>query len=414
MRILLACVCLLFAGALSAQPGAARASTVDDVKGLPEDTEAVNLTRTSDDALAALSRLKKLKTIYVTGFGSTVTDEGVKSLGEIATLEVVSLMHCDKLTDACVANLAKLNELNSLLLEGNDNFTDAGLKPLAKLPKLRELTISFCTLLTGSFFADFAPDAPLAIVHATMCGQMTTRAYQALGKLAGIERLDIAGSVPTPEGVKALVALKKLKTLTISGRSFDDACLEQVSNMPALEELRLGDSKATDAGGRSIGRIKTLKNLFMGFTKLGDGTLEGLKGHPALEVLFASQSQVTAEGLVHLKSMPKLIDVGLGGVAVGLAGATALAQCKGLQKLNLHGAAIGDDALIELLALKSLTRLDVSHNDISDDGAAKLAALTALENLDLGQCKQITSKSVDVLQKALPKLRISWDKPRGG
>jgi hypothetical protein len=63
---------------------------------------------------------------------ASITDEGLKSLGEIPSLEVVDLDRCRKLTDAGLPSLLKLEQLKKLVLT-NTSVTEEGIKRFQQL-----------------------------------------------------------------------------------------------------------------------------------------------------------------------------------------------------------------------------------------------------------------------------------------
>ena len=103
-----------------------------------------------------------------------------------------------------------------------------------------------------------------------------------------------------------------------------------------------------------------------------------------------------------------------------------------LRDLNLHGAPVTDAGLVHLRALPKLKNLSLAFTEITDTGLAHLKGLSALQTLSLGnthgitdagleQLKRltnlrdlnvdgtkVTAEGVEALQKALPKVKISW------
>jgi Leucine-rich repeat (LRR) protein len=90
---------------------------------------------------------------------------------------------------------------------------------------------------------------------------------------------------------------------------------------------------------------------------------------------------VAGPGLIHLKELPELVELGLG--------------CP----------ALSDVFLDELAALKKLERLSLAKSPVSDGSAKRLTLLTHLRELDLRDTK-ITATRIAELKKALPECRI--------
>jgi hypothetical protein len=145
---------------------------------------------------------------------------------------------------------------------------------------------------------------------------------------------------------------------------------------------------------------------------VGDATLAAFKDHAALEALHIRNSKVTPKGLAHLAAIPRLDDVELDKVSVGLDGCKALAGCKQLSRLSLEDCAIDDTCLDELVKLTGLVQLDLAENPISAEGALKLKALAGLRNLDLTENAAITADVAAKLKETLKDCKISHDKPK--
>ncbi len=77
---------------------------------------------------------------------TSVSDEGVRSIGQLPNLEDVDLWGCRSVS--CIGPLAKLSNLRRLQLHGT---RVADLSPLEKLTKLRSLD------LTGTPVSDISP-----------------------------------------------------------------------------------------------------------------------------------------------------------------------------------------------------------------------------------------------------------------
>jgi hypothetical protein len=98
--------------------------SVEEITALPSDTEAVSVRYLADSKIAALAKLKGLRRLMQQPGSSRVTDEGLRMLGSIESLE-------------------------ELDLEWSDLITDDGLQHLSSLHSLRWLDVGFCRRLTA-------------------------------------------------------------------------------------------------------------------------------------------------------------------------------------------------------------------------------------------------------------------------
>ena len=98
--------------------------SLDEIRALAPDTEAILVRKLDDTKLRALSQLRHLRILYTDG-------------------------NC-AVTDAALPVLASMSALETLDLEWDSMITDAGLKHLAKASQLRWLDLGFCENLTPS------------------------------------------------------------------------------------------------------------------------------------------------------------------------------------------------------------------------------------------------------------------------
>jgi len=151
-----------------------------------------------DDAgMATVGRLKRLETFYQWE-GQHITDAGVAHLRDMPRLTYIHL-GMSQVGDRGMASLAKLPNLEGLTMQRN-KITDAGLAHLAGHPKLKELWVGH---LEG-----LSPITDAGVVH--------------LAKIPNLEELDLQHTRVTPDGLKPLQGLPKLKRLLLDGSTAND------------------------------------------------------------------------------------------------------------------------------------------------------------------------------------------------
>jgi hypothetical protein len=99
-----------------------RVESLEEIAGLPLETEAVFVSRPDDAKVEILSKLTNLRRLIQDG-NSLISDAGMKVLGHMYSLE-------------------------ELDLEWSENITDAGLAELQGLRSLRWLDVGFCRGIT--------------------------------------------------------------------------------------------------------------------------------------------------------------------------------------------------------------------------------------------------------------------------
>jgi len=153
-----------------------------------------------DEGMRVFGRLRQLETFYQWE-GKAIGDAGAEHLRGLPRLRYVHLG--DSLVgDRGLAALATVPNLDGLSMQRN-KITDAGLASLAGHPKLKSLWIGGLEGLT--------PITDAGVAH--------------LANLPQLEELDLQHTRVTPEGLKALQKLPKLKSLLLSGSTADNYAL---------------------------------------------------------------------------------------------------------------------------------------------------------------------------------------------
>jgi hypothetical protein len=84
-----------------------------------------------------------------------------------------------------------------------------------------------------------------------------------------------------------------------------DAGLKELVGLKGLQSLSLGGTKVTDAGLKELAELKGLQRLELSSTKVTDAGLKELAGLKGLQTLYLSDTNVTDEGVKELrKALP--------------------------------------------------------------------------------------------------------------
>jgi hypothetical protein len=143
-------------------------------------------------------------------------------------------------------------------------------------------------------------------------------------------------------------------------------------------------------------------------TRVLDASLEHLKGLTDLEKLLLQDTTVTDDGLVRVKGLTRLEVLELGRTKVTDKGLLHLRGFAKLRSLDLGGTEVTDAGLAHLSGLGSLDTLSLDRvAGVSDRGLVHLKGLTNLRTLNLAGT-QVTGAGVQELQKALPRVTITW------
>lgn len=166
----------------------------------------------ADDVLSSLVGMANLKVLLLQG--KQATDQGLKHLGQLISLEELVIWDASQVTDIGIGHLESLRNLRYIHI-GNSKMSDRGLASLAKLPKLESVA------LQGNSFTD----AGLALLKdstnlKSLCvGLGTTRITDAgmvnLKNLKNLEMLDLRNTGVTDVGLDRLRLLTKLRVIFV-------------------------------------------------------------------------------------------------------------------------------------------------------------------------------------------------------
>ncbi len=179
----------------------------------------------ADKLLASLRGMTKLKELLLQG--SQATDEGLKHVGAIASLEELYIWNAAEITDAGIAHLKDLKRLRVIHLD-HSRVTDRALGALAQLPALEEMA------LQSNQFTDRGLDL--------------LRGNRSLKKLC----VGLGQGKITDAGMEPVATLANLELLDIQGSEVTDAGLERLEAMPNLKEIWASRTRITAGGANRI------------------------------------------------------------------------------------------------------------------------------------------------------------------
>ena len=141
------------------------------------------------------------------------------------------------------------------------------------------------------------------------------------------------------------------------------------------------------------------------FLTVTDDDVRALAEHePGIESLVLTGTQVTDASIVHLRQMPRLMDLGLGRTRITDSGCEQLAEMTSLEVLVLRDTAITDESLSSLKRLPCLRRLDLRHTFVTDVGLKSLRDSQNLKLLLVAET-QVSKQAVQELMLHLPGLK---------
>ncbi|MBA4187365.1 MAG: hypothetical protein C0467_05020 [Planctomycetaceae bacterium] len=340
--------------------------------------------------------------------------EMLRPLHKLPKLESLEYV-VDDISPENLAGFKSLKRLNCFA----PNKSVAFFETLAKLPALRSVHLHW-------YYPDDNPTGPAGVA-----------------KLAAITELtELQTNFPLGDAnLKALTTLKQLQTLSLPAYQFSPESMGLLAAFPRLTSftLRYSDKPLTDQTLAKLKELKGLKTLRLHIGKISEVGVVALSNLTELEVLDLAGSQLQPnadKAMPHLAKHAKLHELHLGNetpIANNIltdAGLKELASLKRLKTLRLW---IGPFTEVGAASLSSLTELETLYIASTIPGASKatphVAKLTKLRDLDISSASMsdvnelvslkalqvlrlrsqfgaATPKGVDVLQKALPNLRV--------
>jgi hypothetical protein len=371
-------------------------------------------TGTTDHGLEHLARLPRLRWLRLRM--GRIHGPGLARLANAPHLERLCLWGTEGLTDRHVRYLEGLNQLKSLTLWGSgSSMSDATLGPIGKLSGLEELY--FIRVATRFTDAGVAHLRGLKNLRHTRFGlfQVGADGLRHLAELPRLESIDgvalsaesieVLASIenlralrigmlmpplgaPVPqEDLSGLGRLRGLEELDLGGGRWSEDELVLLESLPNLRRLRLKSTDVTDRTMAVIGKLERLEDLHLGMThvtKRGLNQLSGLTSLRTLDVSMYPKGGPTVDEVpLNLSALTGLKTLELTGMALQDADLASLANMRELEWLTLTGT-FTEHGLAYLRNLDNLKNLTVSEITCSTgDGLAGLAGMTGLRDLKL-------------------------------
>lgn len=226
---------------------------------------------------AGMSALKDREIEEFSTKSTGFSDEGLKILSEIKTIQLVRLSMASKITAAGLRYISTLPNLQALDLTVM-RVPDGGLDEVAKMRNLKHLSLYNAHNITN---ADIEK-----IQHLPL------------------EFLDLSGAAVTNAVIPTLSKIKTLKSLRLSKLNLTDKHLEMLCQIPNLMVLHVAENpRITDNGLKKLENLKNLKALVLadctGLTSAGRAQFK--KAHPTIRM-----TEVSDRGSAIMNSLESL------------------------------------------------------------------------------------------------------------
>ncbi|MBL8868033.1 MAG: leucine-rich repeat protein [Planctomycetia bacterium] len=289
-----------------------------------------------------------------------------------------------------IARLRELPKLESLAV-GGPSATPEAMAEIAKCPSIGEFSIET--------FSNTAlvhlPKFPRLEVISLYCDEAPTPdALAAIAKCPRLRKVTLYGKPVTAEHARQLATLLPNAKITWDGGTILPKPAAEAEQAVALWVLARGDRVAL-AVGENIVHPKTAAELpkdgysitEVYLANAGDADLAALAPlwralPPGRERTLQIAGLITNTGLGSLRGCA-IHQLGLNRVPVSDDGLPALAEIRGLKRLQLDGTQVTDRGLAALAKCPNLVHVDLLNTPIGDAGLRMLAELPHLHSLTL-------------------------------
>jgi hypothetical protein len=258
--------------------------------------------------------------------------------------------------------------------------------------------------------------------------------YEDVGRLAGLEDLQIMHTVCQNEWLAPLANLKSLRSLRIINQAkLDDAGLAHLAGLNQLEAFSYIGTKMTGEPFKDFRGWTNLKRSSYRGSRMSDAGLISLcAAFPNLESLVLAHGHFTDEAVAHVAKLSKLTGLEIGSpqatpeclrhiaglkleylqLGDGLdksAGIAIIKDIGTLKRLTLTGMSAATAAdLAAVAGMKHLEHLEM--NNLPDERLAELSQFGFLGSLRLVRSRPpFTPEQQAAIQAALPKVAIKFE-----
>lgn len=323
---------------------------------------SLNLQPSIMNSFADLREIEKIYCKYI-----TLTGANLAPLANLPKLRSLTLRYC-KVGNHEIEQICSIKSLTYIDITGA-HIDDKALFKLSKLPKLKAIYAASCKKVTPEGVKAFIKAAPscrieYAIPYVTPQREEYFYDDHDLLKAAasGTDSINVCDWNISNEGIACLVG-KPIKYLTVSCTKLTDKAFARISKIQTLESLEASVmDRLSDAALEEVAKLKNLKRLAVNGDSFSDGALARLCENLLLLKEFQANStkasSKTCQALASKKREFDLIslencnlqdaDIALlakipvlkvlyinGNPEISRKGFTALAHCRGLNKLQI-------------------------------------------------------------------------------
>ena len=256
--------------------------------------------------------------------------------------------------------IEKLTLIGSPFARFRVAFLGDGFRHLKDLPRLRQIELS-CMRVTS--LDELAKLGQIKVLAFSGTCEIPAEQWRNLGRMTGLDELDLRGSLITDRGLVGVAPLHNLKVLRLNGSFVADherhelittAGVENLKNLVALEVLDMEGDRIGPAAGAYLVNLKNLRELDIALTSIDDGCADALGGMTRLEK--ARLGTLGGTCLAVVAKHPNLKSLYFYGSKVNDFDLQQLAQSKSLRSLAIGGYWMPTDAMSYVRQLAFMSR----------------------------------------------------------
>jgi Leucine-rich repeat (LRR) protein len=237
-------------------------------------------------------------------------------------------------------------------------------------------------------------------------GALTPDLRDGLGKLEGLEEIDIEGGGRLLSDIGAN-AFSGLRVVMAESADLDDYALDRLSLLPGLQELFISSNGISKAVARL--RAPYLNTLELRKTLVDDTAVEALASLPRLHCLDIPHTHITPGGVADLVAAARnLQSLALDASQITAATVQAMSGAMALVELYLYGEAVTDETVARLRVLSTLRELNLIGTSVTEAVVPHIVALAGLRTLRV-YGSRFSANARLALLAARPDIRIYAD-----
>lgn len=261
-----------------------------------------------------------------------------------------------KTTDA---NLVDLELLPVRVLKlSNTSITDEGLRTLGKIKSLESLKLVKSTLITAKGIEHLTGLTKLRFLDVTST-RLGDEVLPVVAKFKSLEKLSMKYLHLTEKALLPLKNHPSLIDIDVNRSKIKDG-ISVLKSIKTLECIRVGDNGVTDSGVKAISGLPNLWMLHIQLNPITGKSLKEIASWSQLKDLWLIETKVKPDELRLLNKLRQLEILRVDGLHIDDSTISNLVNLNSIKNLTIRDNPISDSGLIKLAKMKNLKSLDIT------------------------------------------------------